>query len=101
MNCPGWDIAGLERAAGLPGAGAEGSVEQHRCDCRGLWTWHLIPSVPVLMAQAAAMGGFGLMTFTSAPLEKRQLGLLWPVLEHSWSQPQALQAWLCSLLIHP
>lgn len=48
MNCPGWDIAGLERAVGLPGAQAEGSVEQHRCVCTGLGTWHLIPPVPVL-----------------------------------------------------
>lgn len=63
----------------------------------------LIPPVPVLVAQGAAMGGFGLVTITSAPLEKIQLGLPWPVLEHSWSQPQALQGFLCLALLpaHP
>lgn len=72
---------------GLPRAQAQGSVEQHRCVHTGLRRWHLIPPVPELMAQAAAMGGFGLITITSAPLEKIQLGLPWPVLEHSCSQP--------------
>lgn len=88
---------------GLPRAQAQGSVEQHRCVHTGLRRWHLIPPVPELMAQSAAMGGFGLITITSAPLEKIQLGLPWPVLEHSCSQPQALQGFLCLALLpaHP
>lgn len=88
---------------GLPGAQVERSVEWHGCVCRGLWTWHLMPAVPVLMAQAAASGEFGLTAITSHHWRRYSWVYLGQSLSTAGPSPRHYRdfyAWLCSLLIH-